>query len=428
MTTLDQARERLEAGDVPGAMNALRGAVDDVPLAELAAYVADSARAMGFDELVSAGAALAADPDDPEACYDFGYECVEHGAAFAGLPALRAGLAAVPTALPLRFELVSALEDEERHGEAVTVLRAHPGDLPDWPGRYLLAFNSLASGDAAGARAEVDRLPAPDDASWEVAHERIRRMVDRAETAASAGPLDESDLRGWHFALNGAVLTRLSPFGFDDGMRGRYAFLQDSFDLCRVGLDRLALVLRSAGRTPSGVCALPGRSSRVLGLATAEFLGLPLLPFDPDRPGTLVVAHDLSAVDLDAYSALADRAPGQILFEHASCWTDPPGVAADVVTVVHQVIGQPWGERLRMGEDREVERIPEDTRPEEELAAEILAADGGPEKPEDGAVPDDSDAVLSAFVDAVSPRWATGRRLQVRTCGPVRSNKLTKLT
>ena len=44
-------------------------------------------------------------------------------------------------------------------------------------------------------------------------------------------------------ALNGSVLLSESPHGYDEPMRGRYAFLQDSPALIRLGIERLRQVL-----------------------------------------------------------------------------------------------------------------------------------------------------------------------------------------
>ncbi|MBO7941494.1 hypothetical protein JTP77_037185, partial [Streptomyces sp. S9] len=82
--------------------------------------------------------------------------------------------------------------------------------------------------------------------------------------------LDGTDLRGWQFVLGGTILGTLSPYGFDAGMAGRYAWLQDSPEQCLRGLLRLKAVLEAAGTRPASVSLLPDRGSRILGLAAAE--------------------------------------------------------------------------------------------------------------------------------------------------------------
>lgn len=413
---LPGAWKTLEAGDAPAAVRSLRASADDLALRDLAGFTAAVARVQGLDDLATVSDALREQPDSAQACYDFGFECLEVGAPHLAVPALRAARALAPAAAPALWELVSALEDQERHADAVCELRAWQGDLPDWPGGYLLAYNTLCSGDVDTARELLDRLSTPEDESWDLAHDRITRMVDRAGTARTAGPLDDRDLRGWQFALTGSILGHICPFGFDEGMNGRFAYLGDQYSLCRSGLLDLAAVLAATGARPDAVMPLPDRSSRILGLAAARLLDLPVVPVDPERSDALVVAYDLNGTDPELLRALVPRAPGQILFEHASCWTSPPGVSADVVCVLHQQSVEPWGESLRVPAEpgAEAERIPADDSPEEELAERILAAES-----EEG----DRDAALVPFAEAVADRWARGPRLPVATSGPVRSSR-----
>ncbi|CAL9482412.1 hypothetical protein SUDANB121_03081 [Nocardiopsis dassonvillei] len=422
---LAAAREALAQGEPSRAVLSLRPAADGLPLPGLVALVRDASRALGADGLAAAADALLDDTDGPKALYDFGYAAIEAGIPFVAVPALRRARGLAPDVLPILWELASALEDGHRHAEAADALRGWAGELPDWPGRYLIAFNSLAAGDLAGAGEALAGLPAPRDPDWEPARARVQAMADRAGAAAQAGPLDGSDLRGWHFALHGGVVAHLSPFGFEEPMRGRYAFVSDDYSYCRTGLERLRLVLEAAGRAPEGVMALPDRDSTVLGLAASRLLGLPLLPVDPARPGALVVAYDLDAADPELRAALFERPDGQILFEHAAGWVRPSGPAADVVTLLHQTAHRPWGERMRVADPQNpgggVETVPADERPEAELAEEVLAAEPVTgENGEDG--PPDTVDVLTGFTGAVAGHWARGaRRWRADTPGPVRS-------
>ncbi|WP_217998465.1 tetratricopeptide repeat protein [Actinomadura rubrobrunea] len=421
----DEAQALLQSGDIPGLLRHLRAHADGMEPAEAARLMAEAAARSGFEDLREAAVAVAADPSDPQKLYDYGYACVERGVSFLAVPALRAALALVPGERALLTELVAALEDEWRHAEAVAVLDEHAADLWPWPDRYLLAYNALMAGDLDRASVEAERLPAPEDDGWLPARDRLARMLGRARAVRAVSPLDTRDLRGWHFALTGGVLATLSPFGFDDGMTGRYAYMGDGYATCRRSLDRLRLILAAAGREPAAVGLLPDRSSRILGLAAAEVLGLPAEPFDPARPDVLVVAYDLNEADLDEAAArgLWERAPGQVLFEHATCWTDPPPVSADISGFLHQAVAKPWGERLRFDSDSgNVEQVPPDERPAEELAAEIVGTAPAVEEG-DGTAPPDSDGVLSRFVSAVRDHWLSGPRDRVRSPGPVPSSR-----
>lgn len=421
-TDLAKAWELVEAGDVPGVLRHLRFTVETLELADVARLVGRAAEQVGFGDLAEASSALAADPEQPRALYDFGYECVERGAAYLAIPALRAALRQVPGSSAVLTELVAALEDEGRHREAVAVLEEHEATLRDWPDRYLVVYNSIMAGDLDRAAARFERLPVPEDQQWAPARERVRRMLERAKAARAVSALDDRDLRGWHFVLTGGVLSTLSPYGFAQGMTGRYAYQQDSFGLCRYGLLRLRSILAAAGRRPETVSLLPERSSRILGLAAAEVLGLPAEEFDAGRPDTVVVAYDLTEVEGELLAGLRDRAPGQVLYEHVTCWTGPPAVTADVSTILCQTIVSPWGEHLRQAEDGSVQRGPADPRPAGDLATEIVRADPEPD-PGDGETPADPDGVLAHFVTGIAGRWLGGSRDRVRSPGPVPSSR-----
>ncbi|MBP0448298.1 hypothetical protein J5Y04_01870 [Kitasatospora sp. RG8] len=431
-TPLETAWSLVEAGDPDAALRELRSAAAEVAAAEVAPLVGRLAVDGGFEDLAAAARALVAAPADPVALYEYGYACVGSGAAFLAVPALAEALrlAAAPKRglfargrghadqrLPILAELAVALEDEERHAEAVTVLREHDALLRDWPERYLLAYNALMAGDAAAARADLDRLPA-DAGQWQPAADRLRRSLERADAVAATArpggsdPLGHQALRAWHFTLTGGLLATLSPYGWTAGMTGRYAFVQDDYGLCRRTLERLRLVLEATGTRPRSVSLLPGRADRALGLAAAEVLGLPVQPYRPGAGNSVVVAYDLGEVDDELVVLLRERAPGEVLYEHATCWTSPPGAAADVCGLLGQTVRAPW--EPFGGEP--------DGRTAEELAADILAADPTPDDG-DGETPADPDEALAAFARAVGHRWLAGPRDRCRSSGPVRSSR-----
>ncbi|MFF7969944.1 tetratricopeptide repeat protein [Streptomyces sp. NPDC007905] len=422
-----KAWESLDAGDVPGALRQLRAAGEEQPLGELALVVGRAAREAGFDDLARAAAALTAAPERARALYDFGYACVERGVSYLAIPALREALRHSAGSLAVLRELVSAYEDEGRHREAVAELARHEDDLTDWPDRYLLVFNAIMAGDLTTARRHHALLTDPEDPKWQPTRDRQSRMLARAADAGRAGALDPTDLRGWQYVIGGTVLGTLSPFGFEAGMTGRYAWLQDSPELCLRGLLRLRTLLEAAGARPRSVSLLPDRGSLILGLAAAEVLDLPAEPFAPGREDTVVVAYDLNGLAAheggpEIVGQLFGRVPGQVLHEHASCWTDPPAVTADSVGLLHQSVVAPWEGQLRQGADGGVEQGPADDRPEAEIAAWITAADPAADDG-DGEGPADPDEAFAAFATAVRGTWLSGDRARLASAGPVPSSR-----
>ncbi|WP_073816500.1 hypothetical protein [Kitasatospora sp. CB01950] len=434
---LAKAWELLEAGDPQGVARELRAVADGLAAAEVAPVVRKLAELVEIEELAGAAGALAARPTDAGALYAYGYACIEHGLSEPAVPALREALRA--SAVPVKrklfgrgggqqvaprqvlLELVVALEDGERHAEAVEVLQEYRAITGDWPDGYLLAHNALMDGRVESAREVFDALPAPDDDTWAPAADRIRRTLARAAAVPPAGP---TDLRGWHFTLTGGLLATRSPHGYAAGMAGRWAYLGDTYDNCRYGLERLRTVLAATGRRPTSVALLPDRGSAALGLAAAALLGLPAAPYRPGEGAAdaLVVAYDLNECDQDVVGALHERAPGEVLYEHATCWTDPPAVSADVTGLLVQHVVPPWAPGMRVGEDGPVGRGPADDSPAAELAERIRAASAEPDEG-DGEAPPDLDEALSAFAASAAATWATGSRDRIRSSGPVRSNR-----
>ncbi|MFE2529020.1 hypothetical protein ACFXEL_32885 [Streptomyces sp. NPDC059382] len=436
---LAKAWKLFESGDPQGSMRTLRLAAEELASAEIAPLVAKLADGAGFADLAEASTGLAARPLEVERLYVFGYACVERGLSELAVPALREALGLVlvppepkrtglfrrkppqrtdPKLTPGRvlLELVAALEDIDRYAEATDLLRAHDGLLEDWPGRYLTVYNALMSGRVDTARTVYAALSVP-DGIWVEPGERVGRMLDRA---AALPPSGDTDLRGWHYVLTGGLLTTLSPHGFNQGMTGRWAYLQDEFESCRYGLERLRSVLGAAGRKPASIGLLADRGSRALGLAAARLLDVPAAPYRPGTPDVLVVAYDLNACEPASVVSLRDRAEGELLFEHATCWTDTPVATADVSTLLVQRVVAPWESRLRVTEDGGMEQSETDERSAEELAEAILAADPTPQEG-DGQSPPDPDEAFAAFAARATARWATGPRHRINSPGPVRS-------
>jgi hypothetical protein len=433
---LEEAQGLLASGDIAGLLQCLRWHGQALPLGEVARLVAGAARLAGFDDLAQAAAAVAeggngSGTEDARALYHFGHACLERGAGYLAVRPLARALELAPDAAPVLSELVAALEHDGQHARAVAVLEEHESVM-QWVHRFQFVYNALMAGNLDQAAEGFGRLPEPADSAWAPAREKVRRMLGRAGVARAVTPLDGTDLRGWHYVLTGGVLGRPSPYGFNAGMTGRWAYVSDSLAGCAAALQRLRLILDAAGTAPQSAALLPDRSSRILGAAAAATLGLPATEFDPGKPAahSLVVAYDLTEADPSAVAALRERAPGQILFERATCWTDPPAVTADVSGLLGQTVVPPWAAQLRGLDDGTVGQGPADDRPVEDVAAEIVHAtpkqDDG-----DGNTPPDPDEGLRRFVEAVTAagtperdgRWLSGIRDYIPDAGPVPSSR-----
>jgi hypothetical protein len=286
--------------------------------------------------------------------------------------------------------------------------------------RYLYAFNAAMSG-----RLDITRevLPAldPDSPEAEIMAGTIAAIVARADRVAGATPIDDRDLRGWHYVLSGGLLLHQSPYGFDDPMHGRYAWLADSLPRIATGLHRLADLVRGLG-LPC-VYAPPGRGHEIVALAAQAVLGVPLAPWPAigvPAPG-LVVLHDLADLAEADAARLAQRRADQILFAHASPWTQDSPISPDVTTLLYQTLVAPWGQISELDpETREVRSSSPDLRTPQAIADEIVASPGL----EPNELEADQPARWTALVGVAWPP-APGPRSRMWAGGPVPSNRFS---
>jgi hypothetical protein len=244
-------------------------------------------------------------------------------------------------------------------------------------------------------------------------------MVARADRVAGLCPLDERDLRGWHFVLTGGLLSHQSPYGFDEPMHGRYAWLADSLPRIATGLDRLAGLV--TGLDLPCVYAPPGRNHEILARAVATRFGISVVPWPAvgiPAPG-LVVVYDLAELPPSEVGRLVQRRPDQIVFAHASPWTLDSPIAPDVTTLLYQTLVPPWDTSTLVDpETNELTTAPPDERSAEAIAADVAASAGLPA----ADLAADESARWTALVERVWP-LSPGTRSRLWAGGPVASSR-----
>jgi hypothetical protein len=211
--------------------------------------------------------------------------------------------------------------------------------------QYLYAFNAAMTGRLDVTRATLARLEVTADApETETMRGAIEAIIERADRVAGVCALDDKDLRGWQYVLTGSLVIHQSPYGFDEPMHGRYAWLQDSNARIATAIDRLKPL---AGDVPC-VYAPAGRDHEILAHAVAKRLDLPLAEWPTigvPAPG-LVVVYDLAELPRAELTRLLPRRTDQILFAHASPWTSDFPIAPDITTLLYQSIVAPWAEHV----------------------------------------------------------------------------------
>jgi len=398
-----EAQKLLSAGEPQKAYGAFRAALEH-PCALTApadwsaalSTFADIARALGGAAIAERCAAASAAPDDVDKLYAAAYELYEQSQYGVAAALLARANALAPGQPKIVNELVGNLEALLLSAEACRVLRDAGVAERDPFSAYLLGFNSVMSGDLATARSLVPGLRGARSPRLASMADALDGMLARADAVQGVCTLDDRDLRGWHFVLNGALLLHLSPHGLDQPMRGRYAYVSDSYGLLHEGIERAAAALKAAGAAPASVAAVPGRSHEIVAAAASRMLGVPRVAWDQrgSKLPCLVAAYDLDALDdVELAKALRDHAPGQLLWAHAACWTNPFPFSPDLTTFLYQTNAAPWAEgRLQLDTaSGQVKPSAADEAPVEELAQRIA----------DTPAPSDSLAWTSAALSAM---------------------------
>lgn len=419
----------IAAGDDRAAFDQLRAGFGwpngkAIPVAELPRWLellAELATRRGADPLAELASAAVRDPDSPDRLYDLGYALID-----AGVPAIAAAvlwrcLALVGDSEEVVCELISALESALAYHDAVAVLEDHAAlRARSFLCRYLYAFNAAMSGRLELTRTTLLALE-PDSEETTALRDTIRGICERADRVAGACTLDVRDLRGWHYVLTGGLVLHQSPYGFDEPMHGRYAWLADSLPRIATGLERLATLV--APLALPCVYAPPGRDHEIVAHAAGQRLGIPVAPWPAigvPAPG-LVVMYDLGNLPSGDIARLIQRRPDQIVFAHASPWTTDSPLAPDVTTLLYQTIVPPWDAHAIVDpETRKISESAPDDRPAEVIAAE-LAASAGLDDTERGS---DQPTRWAALVARAWPP-APGLRSRLWAGGPVPSSRFT---
>jgi hypothetical protein len=318
-------------------------------LADFAAWLdllARLAGGRGAGDLAEVAAAAVRDPDSPDHLYDLGYALIDAGAPSIAATVLWRCLSLVGDSEEVVCELVSALESALAYGDAFAILEQHASlRNRSFLCEYLYAFNAAMTGRLDTTRTVLARLT-PDSPETETMKATIEAIVDRAARISGVTTLDSRDLRGWQYVLTGTLLAHQSPYGFDEPMHGRYAWLQDSVSRVATGIARLAPLARAL-HVPC-VYAPPGRNHEILAQAVSRMIDLPLAPWPAvgvPAPG-LVVVYDLAELPPADVARLQQRKPEQLFYAHASPWTQDFPIAPDATTLLYQILAAPWdGER-----------------------------------------------------------------------------------
>ncbi len=382
-TTFNAASQALADGDSQQAFQSLRSILryPGHPLltehwGQAFGLFAEIAKIFVGDEFAVKIQKVVKNADDIEALYDLGYDLIEYGLPEISSTVLNRANTIEPGHAGIVCELVCGLEKDSLHAEACRVLRADANLLTNnFICRYLLAFNSIMTGNLVEPKQILPSLQTSQDETEAFMAAKIANILQRSELVKGYSTLDGQDLRGWHYVLTDGLLLHISSAGFNEGMNGRYAYVQDRYSLIREGMERLIAVLNAWEVKIPQVFVLPDKNSEILARAIASRLACPVVEWQDEEtnaPG-LVVAYDLGTLESDLVEQLVDRHPEQFLWSHAVCWTEDLPFAADFTTYLYQINTAPWEPSI--GE----ENFNDIDKSSEEIIAEILNVTLDPE-------------------------------------------------
>ena len=254
--------------------------------------------------------------------------------------------------------------------------------------------------------------------------EELIAAIDRAAQPKPTWTLPEEPSEGQSRWERVRELEEAGTLAADAESTARYAWVADSEALCLEGLRAVELLLRSWEESPTQVWAFPDPRSQTLAHAAAVLFGADLGTWRPEVAGApgLVVAYDLTGAPPELLQPLREKRPGQVLWQHAVCWTARQPIAPDLCTFVYQFVQDPWAAYVRPGADGPVE-VAADPRGVEERARSILGAD----LPED-AGRGKAELLALAMLDSAPEAGPVARRddgWRIRFWGtsPVRSSR-----
>jgi hypothetical protein len=420
-TTFNEASQALKSGDSQKSFQSLKTILRYPGHPLLTEYweqsfglFAEIAKIFVGDEFAAKIEKVVKNADDVEALYDLGYDLIEYGLPEISSTILIRANTIAPGYPGIVCELVCALEKDSLHVEACHILKAAPQLLVDnFICRYLLAFNSIMIGDLIEAQQILPSLQTSEDETEIFMATRIVGILQRAELLKGYSTLDWQDLRGWHYVLTDSLLLHISTAGFNEGMNGRYAYVQDRYSLIREGMERLIAVLNTWEIKISQVFVLPDRNSAILAHSIAKILDCPTVKWsniEYDSPG-LIVAYDLGKLESDLLEQLVDRHPGQFLWSHAICWTEDIPFAADLTTYLYQFNTAPWDPNIGSENYNDVDLS------NEELIKEIVSANLDRESMED------LDSLLKIALRVKNVHHLSDYRLKQYVGSPVPSSR-----
>lgn len=323
----------------------------------------------GNESLQQACEALAQDSINSDTLYQLGFELVNTQYPDIASTVLSYALWQSPQDLRILYELTASLEMQGLYELALKYLKESNTDA--FLARYLMAFNTLMTGDIAGSEKITTTLTANSESSNHML-KRLHAIFARAEAVDGVTSLDKSDYRGWHFILTGGLLLHLPDP--KENSYGQYHYLEDSESLCKEGIYRLCLIFDVWKMEIPRILSFDNPESQRLGLAFSDILGIPEKKVVTPKEAGLFVIYDHSNVISEVMDIISKHKSGNQIYCHASQFTREYKVAPDFTNLMYSSIISPWDRHIIFPRRPELPTSAP-TESDEQLAKRIISSD-----------------------------------------------------
>lgn len=323
----------------------------------------------GNENLQQTCETVSQDSANIDALYQLGFELINAQYPDLGSAVLSYALRQSPQDLRILYELTASLEMQGLYEVALKYLKDSNTDA--FLARYLMAFNTLMTGDITESKKITATLRANSESSNQML-KRLHNIFARAEAVDGVTPLDKSDYRGWHFILTGGLLLHL-PDPTENNY-GQYEYLEDSESLCKEGIYRLCSIFDVWKMHIPRILSFNNPESQRLGLAFSDTLGIPEKKVVTPKEAGLFVIYDYSNVIPEVIDTISKYKIGQQIYCHASQFTREYKVAPDFTNLMYSSIISPWDRHIIFPRRPELPTSAP-TESNEQLAKRIVESD-----------------------------------------------------
>ncbi|MCW3465021.1 tetratricopeptide repeat protein [Chitinophaga nivalis] len=255
---------------------------------------------------------------------------------------------------------------------------------------YFLNKCKILTNETAGVQASITQLQQflaaqPNQEEMEIPARKVTELQESLARLQSM-PVIRTHIRDWHFVQYGGVI--LDYFETEEGedyvAGGRYVASWGSVESIKSVVVKLKQFAEKLSLSFAGIVALPNRDTEILGRLLAKEFDVAYYTYDATNAyqDCLIVTSD--SAHLEHHETLNTIQNGQIVFAMNHSWLDAAVVCPDIIGFMTQLYSFPWdGGGMRVGENGEVEHLPEDTREAAVIAEEIFRLESPAE-----AIPD----------------------------------------